>query len=516
MKPAAVVRLALAGTRTDTLRVVLTAASGALATVIMLLAATVLAIPTHPLRDNDVSATYANQYRIQLLVEPGLRGGTAFALVLLTVPVLALAAQCGRLGAPARDRRLAAIRLAGATPGQAVVIAAAETGLAAALGSLAGLAAYLAGRVLLHRPDAEGTLLLPTDVLPSWWGIVAVCAGLPVLATLIAAGLLRRVVFTPFGVVRRTRTRAPRPWPVALIAVGVGLVWLAVPLGRWVERWPGNPVGPVLTTVVYLAGLTTAIGVVVSTGSISHAAGRLLHRYARRPAALLAARRLLADPWSGSRTFAVLMVCVLFGAGAVAVRASFVTEFATREASARWQARAAGIPYESVENTNFYFDSLKLVDAAVAVATVLAAAGMLVAIAEGIVSRRREYAALVATGVPRGTLARATLWQVFAPVIPAVVVALAAGAALPRGMVGESHAGGGRTQYCVGGWDQCTDPGSPNLRTIDVPDFVHAVPVPFADLALVGAGALLAVLAVVGVGMLFLRGATAVEELRTT
>ena len=45
---------------------------------------------------------------------------------------------------------------------------------------------------------------------------------------------------------------------------------------------------------------------------------------------------------------------------------------------------------------------------------------------------------------------------------------------------------------------------------------VHRIPVPLGNLALVGAGALVAALVVVGIGLLFLRGATAVEELRTT
>ncbi|NJC72623.1 ABC transporter permease [Planosporangium thailandense] len=514
MRPSAAVRLALAGTRTDALRVVLTTASGALATVVLLLAVTVLAIPT-PGKPGDTSSdSWSRQYRLELLVEPGLRPGVVIALVLLAVPVLVLAGQCGRLGAPARDRRLAAIRMAGATPRQTAMLAATETGVATALGALLGLAGYLAGRVLLHRPDAEGRLLLPTDVPPPWPGIGVVCVGLPLLAMAVTVVLLRRVSFTPFGVVRRTRTRAPRPWPVVLVVAGFGLISLLQPLARWADRRHWTLPVPLFPILLFVAVLLAAVGVVVGTGSVSHAAGRILHRFARRPAALLAARRLMADPWSGSRTFAVLLVCVLFGAGAAAVRAWFASDFATSEEASRWMARAQGQPYVP-RDTSFYFDSMDLVNGVVGVATALAAAGMLVAIVEGIVSRRRAYASLVATGVPRGTLARAILWQTFAPVVPAVLVALVAGAALPRGIAGESRAGGGSTQYCVGDWDLCQDPNSPNLRTLEVPTFAHTIPVPFADLAVVGVGALAAVLLVVGAGLLVLRSATSVDELRS-
>lgn len=112
MRPGTLVRLALAGNRTDAARVALTALSALMAALVVLAALSVLAIQQPP----GASGQESEQYTNNLLREPGLRGGTAFAMLLLTIPVLALAGQCARLGAPARDRRLAAFRLAGATP----------------------------------------------------------------------------------------------------------------------------------------------------------------------------------------------------------------------------------------------------------------------------------------------------------------------------------------------------------------------------------------------------------------
>ncbi|WP_435871170.1 hypothetical protein [Micromonospora aurantiaca (nom. illeg.)] len=114
MRPGTLLRLVLAGTRTDIARVVLTAVSAALATLAGLAALTVLSV-VKPSGDEGLNS---DQYTNALLREPGLRPGVAFALLLLCVPVLGLAGQCARLGAPGRDRRLAAFRLAGATPGQ--------------------------------------------------------------------------------------------------------------------------------------------------------------------------------------------------------------------------------------------------------------------------------------------------------------------------------------------------------------------------------------------------------------
>ena len=109
------------------------------------------------------------------------------------------------------------------------------------------------------------------------------------------------------------------------------------------------------------------------------------------------------------------------------------------------------------------------------------------------------YARLVATGVPRGTLARSILWQAVAPILPAILLALAVGYSLIRGVSGADEAAG-TSQVC--------DDRGCRSTTIE---FV----IPFGDLALVGGIALAAVLAVVGVGLLFLRSSTSLEELRT-
>ena len=354
MRPTTLVRLALAGTRTDTARVVLTALSALLATLAGLAALTVLAIE-QPAGD---AWEQSEQYRNALLREPGLRGGTAFALLMLMVPVLALAGQCARLGAPARDRRLAALRLAGATPGQVTRLVVLETGVAALLGTLAGLGVYLVGRDLLHRPDARGQLALPTDVLPSTGALVGVVLGLPVVAALATALMLRTVTTSPLGVTRKAaRERGPGPWAGLLIGFGVasfamvrsvafrfdsngGLAWLV----------------PVLFTVSALAAM---IGVVIGAGWISYTCGRLLRRHARRPAALLAAGRLMADPWAGSRTFAALLAALIFGGGAAAQRAYF----ATKDQIEREQSRLIGV--DAGGGNPFYLSTMDLVDAAV-------------------------------------------------------------------------------------------------------------------------------------------------------
>src|SRR5690606_32020673 len=270
---------------------------------------------------------------------------------------------------------------------------------------------------------------------------LAIGIGLPLLAALSAALLLRRVAFTPFGVARRHRTRPPRPWPGVLIVLGVATFAAAPAVARAYARSGHAMPTWVLPALLGGGGLLATIGVILGTAWISHATGRVLHRLARGPAALLAGRRLMADPWAGSRVFAAMLAGVVVGAGAAGVRAWFTAEFSAREEAWSAIARAAG--WEHVPgDVSFYFSSLNLVDAAVTVGLVVAGLGLLVYLAEGLVSRRRAYAALVGTGMPRRTLARAVWWQMLAPAAPAILLALFVGLAMARGFareIGRAH-----------------------------------------------------------------------------
>lgn len=491
MRPAILVRLAVAGNRTDHLRTALTALSAALAAVTLLAAATVIAIRGE-----------AERYAAALLVESGLRPGVAAALILLSMPVLALTGQCIRLGAPARDRRLAAIRLAGATPGQAVLIAGAETVVAALVGSVAGFGVFLLLRVFLERRDAARLLVLPTDVLPSPVSILVILLAVPLVAGLVGVVLLRRVVISPLGVVRRVRTGGPWPWPGVLIIAGLVLFGMPKHLGPI----SGNTLATILSAGVAL----TMIGVVLGTGWIAHTTGRLLHRFGSRPAMLLAGRRLMGDPWSGSRTLAALLASVVAGAIALGYRAHVQTEF---RAIDMYNALLGGDSGQGLgADEGFYVGAIDLIMVAVGIGVAVAAAGVLVTLAESIVARRRAYAALTAVGVPRRTLSEAVLWHTLAPLVPALLLALLSGLGIARLMGTEVSAGAPSGYLC----DAACQAGTGEAVEVVTPGapVTAAVPVPVELLALLGGGALLAMVIAAGIGLLVLRSSTDLEELR--
>jgi hypothetical protein len=118
-------------------------------------------------------------------------------IVVLLVPSLVLVASASRLTAARRERRLAALRLAGATPAQVTAMVAAETGLAALGGAVIGVATSpVLHSVATWVPWAGGTWFARDFMLP-WPVIVLVALAVPVLVVGAAVAGLRRVVNTP-------------------------------------------------------------------------------------------------------------------------------------------------------------------------------------------------------------------------------------------------------------------------------------------------------------------------------
>ncbi|MFK0252801.1 FtsX-like permease family protein [Streptomyces sp. NPDC090445] len=513
MSPLTTLRLSLAGSRSDRVRIALTAISAALCTVALLCAATVIAVP--PSR--------AVRYTNDLLNESGLRPGVSLAMLLLSVPALTLVAQCSRLGAPAREQRLAAIRMAGATPRQVVRVVSVETGLASVPGVLAGFAVFLVARALLDAPDSQGRRSLPTDVLPHAAATAGIVLGVPLAVAALTVLTLRRAALTPFGVVRRTRRARPRPTPGVLIVVGLGACALVAPVHVYFTRHPRAGDVPSLVTggLVLIGVLAVGIGVVTGTGWITHTIGRLLQRHARGPAGLLAGRRMMADPWSGSRTFSAMLVALVIGSAAAGLAALTVASVSAQQENTRRFAALVGEPYRPA-GTGLYERAYELVGYASLVALVIAAAGLLVALADTVLAQRRALASLIATGTPRGVLARMIGWQTLAPVTPAVGLAVLAGVLLPRFAVpAPADSMTMETWRCVplpgDGAAACEDGAyslahSVRVSAEKVPVSVHT---PWDQVALLAGTALAATVVVTLVALLFLRTSTRAGELRS-
>ncbi|MFI0939687.1 FtsX-like permease family protein [Streptomyces sp. NPDC021020] len=219
-------------------------------------------------------------------------------------PVLVLIGTATRLSAAAREQRFAAMRLVGATPRQIAVVSTVESTVAAAAGVAVGFGLFAALRPLLVRVDFTRTPFYLSDLSLSAADIAVVAVGVPLAAAVSARLALRRVRISPLGVTRRTTPRPPRAY--RLIPLVAGLVELACFIGHR----PATSTGQVRA---FLPGILVVLGGLVVAGPwLTMAGARLMAGRARRPAGLVAGRRLSDDPKAGFRAVSglVLALCV--------------------------------------------------------------------------------------------------------------------------------------------------------------------------------------------------------------
>jgi hypothetical protein len=378
--------LARGGTPAEGARTRLMATGTALATWFLFGAANVLALRGHL------------DERLGPASQPGTRGGTAFALVLLVLPVAAFLYQSSRLASADRERRLSALRLAGATPSQVRLLGMAETTRAALIGTVTGAATYLllqwAARRLLLDPRSPADVGVPP--------LLCAAAMVIVLAAAAVSGLLagRHVVATPLSVTVRANHRPPRRYPIALLVAGLLLIvsWPVLP-------FPLRYFAPLAGAVILVAGL------LLSTSSVVWLSARTTGRRARSAETLLAARALEADARPWGRALSVVGLTVAIG--------SVVGWFEADTLEAR---RAT---------ETFFLSSFILIDLALLVGMAVAASALFVHHAEYFLERGPVLATLRATGTPETALRRVLVRQALIAAIPVCVIAAIPGLLVP-------------------------------------------------------------------------------------
>jgi hypothetical protein len=217
-------------------------------------------------------------------------------VLLFVLPVLILVGTSTRLGSGQRDRRMAAMRLVGATPGEVRLVSAAEAGAIAAVGVAGGLLLFALVRPLVALlPWRPG--IFSADLAPSPALVVLIGVALPLLGVLAGYASQRRVVTSPLGVTRRATPRPPRPWRAIPLAVGLAMLLVLLLFPQLIN----GPVAIVYLLLLGGAGLTL-LGLVLATPLVGARASTALLRWPPLPlAGQLGARRVQADPMSAGR-----------------------------------------------------------------------------------------------------------------------------------------------------------------------------------------------------------------------
>lgn len=242
------------------------------------------------------------------------------ALALL-FPVLMFIGTATRLSATRREQRFAAMRLVGATPRQISVISAVESTVATAIGSAIGFALFFLLRNPLASVPFTGSPFFPHDLVLSLWNVLAVAVGVPAGAAAAARIALRRVQISPLGVTRRVRPAPPTAYRLIPLAAGI------IELLYFLDRRPHTSREQV---AAYLPGfLLIMAGLVIAGPWLTMVGSRILARHSKRPATLIAARRLADDPRAGFRAIAGLTLALFVTSVAVGIITTITTHRGT-------------------------------------------------------------------------------------------------------------------------------------------------------------------------------------------
>jgi len=395
----AVLTLARPRTTSDWRRWWLVAAACAAAAVLVLCA---LRIARYRLSDLVVLGRQVSPY----VQDAGTRPGVIVGLLLCCVPALVLLIQALRFGSAARERRLAGLRVAGASQSQLRRIAMAESVGAGVVGAAAGAVAYLALATTTPRISSDILRLVP---YPDRLDILAV--PLVVLAVGAVAGVCARtsaraVIVAP----RRVAGRLPRPLPSSRGWASAFLVALLAVLTIQVlgyNLWPHTGAFVVIGVAVATAfTLTPYLGVL--------AARRLMR--SDDPMRQLAAARLRADARTPGRVAAVVAAC----------GATFMIAVVFSLSVWRVDDNTGG-------GKAYYVTGAALAGLGALVALAVSVVSLVIAASEQVLEGRRATAALTAFGVSTAELTRAMRIQLGIVTIPCALTgaALAASVMVP-------------------------------------------------------------------------------------
>jgi hypothetical protein len=221
----------------------------------------------------------------------------------LLMPVLVFVSTSTRIGAARREQRFAALRLAGATPRQANVLAAVEAGAAATVGAALGAVGFALLRSHVARIEIDGHQSFVGDVRVAPILLAAILLAIPVLAVAAAMVSLRRLQASPLGVARRAvRARPTARRLVPLVIGSIGFVAAVAVAAR------SSGIGMLVPAMAAFALMI--YGIVAAGPWFTVLTARAIGRTGQRGSALLAGRRLEDDPTAGFRAVSGLVLAV--------------------------------------------------------------------------------------------------------------------------------------------------------------------------------------------------------------
>ena len=358
-----------------------------------------------------------------LILDGGVRAGYVFALLLICIAPLALLRQVVRLGTASREQRLAALRLAGATPAEVRRLGSLEVGLPALVGGLLGYVVFLVLRLVLggdaggyavaQTEVARNLRLVPVTVDITWWQVLLVALGVALVGVLAGGSASRSLVISPLGVSRRTPLTPPRPW------VGAALLALSVPLANTSTDSMSS-----LSAVAAPAFLgCLVLGLLALAPWVAYRVGSLVAARCSSAPLLMAGRRLATDARPAGRAAAAVGAITMVAGGGGALLADLPNTI-------------GGTGFDGVDP--FYTVPIALGGLVLVAALLLVVFSMAVHGVESLLDHKRSIASLAVLGASTDELERAQRWEIGLVAMPMAIIGVLVGSVPMIGMVDTS------------------------------------------------------------------------------
>ena len=243
-------------------------------------------------------------------------------LVIITVvgalaPVAVFVASATRLAAARREQRLAALRLAGATPGQVTRMAAVEALVATIPGALGGVLVFFLLRPAIAMVPLGQATWFADSIVPPPLPAIALLVLVQVVGVGAAVVALRRVRVSPLGVRRREGRRPLRKARLVPLALSLAVFLYGV------ARFASNSAGAddQLLWILGAGFFGIIVAIAIAGPWITAAVGLVLARLARGPVALLAGRRLNDEPRGAFGAIGGVVMAVFVGSAYLSIAA---------------------------------------------------------------------------------------------------------------------------------------------------------------------------------------------------
>ncbi|MFB6725495.1 FtsX-like permease family protein [Kribbella sp. NPDC056345] len=338
------------------------------------------------------ATTYSNY-----IAEPGLRSGLAAILVLLAAITAGLAVQALRLGTAARERRMAALKLAGASSRQVRRLSITDAAMAGLAGGLLAAPIYLVLSLFLSLLPRMAQVLPPVQP-------VDVLTWIPVVVTMTAAGAVIAAVLHRDDLLPRAEHALGKASRSGVVA-GVALVLVAMVLAPFLG---------------YVATTALVVGLAFVLYNLNRAWIRIVGRRLVRsgsPLNLLTGARLVTEARPAAR-MSTLLGCCGFLIGALANGLIAVV-----------------LSREEFFDSTFHVTGFALAIFALLLVTTVAMAALIVGVADQLVDQRRQLACLTALGIDIQFLRRMITRQLSIVGAPALAVGMGLGMLITLGRV---------------------------------------------------------------------------------